>query len=206
MLWFTGWVHYQRGDRETAAATADRHLALATEHGFIGWIDIAMLLRHVRADAPPSLQALAELHRQMLSATVGAPWRQVFCLCVLAELYGEADRPEEALGVLASIPQAHRGASYAPEIQRIEGELLLRRPAPALDDAARRFQAAIDLARQRSEKSLELRAATSLARLWQRQGQCDEARRLLGEIYGWFTEGFDTADLRDARSLLAQLS
>lgn len=137
---------------------------------------------------------------------MGAPWRQVFCLCVLAELYGEADRPEEALRALALIPQSYRGASYAPEIQRIEGELLLRRSTPDADAAARCFRTAIDLARQRSEKSLELRAATSLARLWQRQGRHDEARRLLGEIYGWFTEGFDTTDLRTARRLLEEMA
>jgi len=75
-----------------------------------------------------------------------------------------------------------------------------------MDEAERCFRAAIDLARARTEKSLELRAATSLARLWQRQGKRDDARRLLGNVYGWFTEGFDTADLRAARGLLEDVS
>jgi adenylate cyclase len=68
------------------------------------------------------------------------------------------------------------------------------------------FRKALDIARQQEAKSLELRAATSLARLWQSQGERDEARESLGEIYGWFTDGFDTADLKDANSLLNELS
>jgi len=205
-LWFTGWVYYQRGDRETAAATADRQLALATEHGIASWIDAALLLSHLRADGRPSVPTLTELHHRYVSAwSGGAPWRLVFCLCVLADLFARAGHPEEALGALASIPEEARNAFYAPEIHRMQGELLLQRPLSAIEDAERCFRTAIDLARQRSEKSLELRAAMSLARLWQRQGKRDEARRLLTEVYGWFTEGFETADLRDARALLAQL-
>jgi predicted ATPase len=68
------------------------------------------------------------------------------------------------------------------------------------------FQQAFDIARSRSAKLLELRAATSLARLWQQQGKKDEARQMLAEIYGWFTEGFDTKDLQEAKALLAELS
>jgi predicted ATPase len=83
--------------------------------------------------------------------------------------------------------------------------LLASFDAPATEDAERSFRTAIDLARRRGEKSLELRAATSLARLWQQQGKRDVARRLLADIYGWFTKGFETADLKEAKALLGEL-
>ena len=94
---------------------------------------------------------------------------------------------------------------WDPEFHRLEGELFLARDPAAGPEAERAFHQAIDLARQHRTKSLELRSATSLGRLWQRQGKRQEAARLLGEIYGWFTEGFDTADLRAARGLLDEL-
>ena len=206
-LWFAACVHYQRGEWETAATTGDRLLALATEHEFSNWIGVALVLPHVRSRGRPDVDALAKLHRRIVSAaTGGGAWRHVFCLCILAELYAEAGHFDEALGALASIPEDHRSACHAPEIHRIEGELLLRRSAAAADAAERCFSAAIDLARARAEKSLELRAATSLARLWRRQGKRDDARRLLGDVYGWFTEGFATADLRAAKALLDEMS
>ena len=91
------------------------------------------------------------------------------------------------------------------EFHRLEGELLLARDPAAGPEAERAFRQAIELARQHSTKSWELRAAISLSRLWRRQGKRPEAARLLAEIYGWFTEGFDTADLREARVLLDEL-
>ncbi len=204
-LWFGSVVQYLRGDRESAAATADRAVALTREHAIVAWVDVNLVLSHVRPGERPDAETVAELRRRLLSWTGGAPWRQVVCLCVLAQLYAEAGLIEEALDALAAIPEEHRDAFYAPEIQRIEGELLLQRSA-SLDDAERRFRRAIDLARGRAEKSLELRAATSLARLWQGQGKREDAQQLLAAVYGWFTEGFETADLRAARTLLAELS
>ena len=91
------------------------------------------------------------------------------------------------------------------ELYRIKGELLLRQAVPDVHQAAACFQQALAIARRQQAKSWELRAAMSLARLWQRQGKRAEARHLLAEIYGWFTEGFDTADLQDARALLNTL-
>ena len=181
---------------------------MSAEHGFTGWPDAALSLTRIGAGQRPDTQALAELHRRLVSAwTGGAIWRQVFCLCALAEIHVEAGRVEEAVGALASIPEEARGAFYAPEIHRIEGELMLRRSQPATDEAERHFRTAIDLARARAEKSLELRAATSLARLWQGQGQSTKTREsLLAGVYASFTEGFATADLCGARSLLEQIS
>src|SRR5207249_5619041 len=88
---------------------------------------------------------------------------------------------------------------------RLQGEFLLRQVAPDAAQAEVYFQQALAIARRQQAKSWELRAAMSLSRLWQRQGKRDEARELLAPIYGWFTEGFDTADLQEAKALLEEL-
>ena len=95
---------------------------------------------------------------------------------------------------------------YEAEVYRIKGELLLRQAVPDATQADACFQQALTVARRQQAKSWELRAAMSLSRLWQRQGQRAEARKLLAPIYGWFTEGFDTADLQEARTLLDELA
>jgi predicted ATPase len=92
------------------------------------------------------------------------------------------------------------------ELHRLKGELLLQHVAPEVSHAETCFQQSLDIARLQGAKSLELRAGTSLARLWQRQGKRQEAYELLAPVYGWFTEGFDTADLREAKALLEKLS
>jgi hypothetical protein len=204
-LWFAACVHYHRGERAATTATAERLVALASAHELARWgqVEGNVLLALMKGE-PLTVEALAELHRQLVAAG-GARWRHVFCLCVLGELYADARHAEEGRRVLATITEEDRGAFYAPEVYRIEGELSLRGSTPATRDAERCFRTAIDLARRRGEKSLELRAATSLARLWQQEGKRDDARRLLADIYGWFTEGFDTADLKEAKALLAEL-
>ena len=92
------------------------------------------------------------------------------------------------------------------ELYRLKGELLLALSAENHGEAEAYFRQALEVARRQSAKAWELRAVTSLSRLLQKQGQNDEARRLLAEIYGWFSEGFDTADLKDAKALLEELS
>ena len=93
-------------------------------------------------------------------------------------------------------------ALWEPEVHRLMGDLLLRRNPSAPDRAEVSYRRAIECARSQEAKSWELRAATSLARLWRDQGKPAAARDLLAPIYGWFTEGFDTADLKDAKALL----
>ena len=101
---------------------------------------------------------------------------------------------------------------YEAELHRQRGELLLLREAKShaaqgsrdQHEAETCFQHALDVARQQQAKSFELRAAISLGRLWQRQGKTEQARQLLAEVYAWFTEGFDTVDLKEAKALLAQ--
>jgi predicted ATPase len=94
---------------------------------------------------------------------------------------------------------------YAAELSRLKGALLLQQAIPDAAQAEACFQQALDVARQQQAKSWELRAATSLARLWQSQGKRQEAYDVLAPVYHWFTEGFDTADLQEAKTLLDQL-
>src|SRR5262245_30833786 len=94
---------------------------------------------------------------------------------------------------------------WEAEVYRLKGALLLQLPLLDVDQAEACFQQALDVARRQQAKALELRAAMSLSRLWQQQGQRAEAHALLAPIYGWFTEGFDTADLQDAKALLEAL-
>jgi predicted ATPase len=118
-------------------------------------------------------------------------------------------KPEAGLAVLteAFTVVATTGARWwEAELYRLQGELLLHLPRSDVCQAETSFHYALDVARRQQAKALELRAAISLSRLWQQQGQSAEARQLLAGIYRWFTEGFDTADLRAAKALLADLA
>ena len=128
-------------------------------------------------------------------------------LASLAAAYGKAGRTDDALALVAealALVERRDERAWEAEIYRVKGELLLE--SGGSSEAETCFRRAIEIARRQSAKSLELRATTSLARLLDKQGKQDEARRMLGEIYGWFTEGFDTADLKDAKALLEELS
>jgi len=132
-----------------------------------------------------------------------------YCLALLAEAHGKVRQTEAGLAVLAeALTVAHENGEhhYEAELYRLQGELLLMRSAAEHTEAETCFHHALDVARRQQAKSLELRAAMSLARLWQRQGKSAEAYALRAPIYGWFTEGFETADLQEARALLEALS
>jgi predicted ATPase len=123
--------------------------------------------------------------------------------------YGKANRTDEAIAVASeALATAERTGEWVwePELHRLKGELLLSRSADQCAEAESCLQNALDAARRRLAKSPELRAATSLGRLWQLKGKREEARELVGAIYDWFTEGFDTADLKEAKALLEELS
>ena len=132
----------------------------------------------------------------------------------LAQAYGRAGQAEEGLSVLAealALVEEIGERYYEAEIYRLRGELLLVQgnqveAETSIHQAEGCFRHAIEVARRQQAKSWELRATTSLARLWREQDKQEEARESLAEIYRWFTEGFDTADLREAKVLLEQLS
>ena len=147
--------------------------------------------------------------RQGLGAwrATGAELARPYFLALLAEMYGKAKQAEEGLTVLAeALAQVHKTGEhfYAAELYRLQGELLLMQALPDEQQVETCFRQALDIARHQQAKSLELRAAMSLGRLWQRQGKIVHARQLLTGVYAWFTEGFDTADLQEAQALLEQ--
>jgi class 3 adenylate cyclase len=203
-LWFASWVHYQRGDRHATIEAAERLQSLAREHGFTPWADGPVVLLPAARGARIDREALTDLYAGILAGR-SASWRHLLCLCVLAELCLHAELPDEGLARLASISEKDRQTMFAPEVHRLEGELLLQRSAADVDVAERKFRHGLGLARERGEKSLELRAAMSLARLLASRGGTPEARAVLVPSYEWFTEGFDTADLIAAKALLTEL-
>jgi predicted ATPase len=130
-------------------------------------------------------------------------------LALLAEAYGTMGQPTAGLTGLAealTLTDKTGERWYEPELYRLKGALLLQQSVDNHEEAHACFQQALNVARAQQAKSLELRAATSLSRLWQQQGKRHEARQLLAEVYGWFTEGFGTTDLREAKVLLDQLA
>jgi hypothetical protein len=201
MLGYMTSVLYLLGDWPSAIASAEQCLALIEAHGFaVRAQPVRALLQAARRDRP---------HAATIDALQGVAsmptWRYMLSGCALAWLYGEADAPEQGLAMLAAMGDTERSGLYGPEIHRVEGELKRRIDPDAPGEAARCFQRALDLARSRDHRSLELRAATSLTRLWRDHGRRDDARRPLLEVYRWFTEGFETPDLKAARALLDEL-
>jgi predicted ATPase len=127
---------------------------------------------------------------------------------LLAEASGQAGQPEAGLEVLAeavTLVAATEERWWEAELHWLQGELLRQLPRPDVGQAEACFQQALDVACHQQAKTLELRAALSLARLWQGQGKRAAARQLLAEVSCWFTEGFDTVDLQEAKALLEEL-
>ena len=192
---------YARADALIAFATA-QGLAHRVEQGRIlrGWAlamqgDAAAGVAHIR-------QGLAA--RQDVEHKLGRP----YYLALLAEASGQAGQPEAGLTALAeacTLVAATEERWWEAEVYRLQGELLCQRPLSDVDQAEACFQQALHVARHQQAKSLELRAAMSLARLWQQQGKRATAYALLAPIYGWFTEGFDTADLQEIKALFEAL-
>jgi predicted ATPase len=132
----------------------------------------------------------------------------LYFLTLLAKAHGTIGEPETGLAVLTeALTHADKTGErwYGSELYRLKGELLLQQSFDYATDAETCFTQAIAIAQNQQAKSWELRAATSLAKLWQRQGKRHEAYDLLAPVYSWFTEGFDTADLKDAKTLLDAL-
>jgi tetratricopeptide (TPR) repeat protein len=202
-LGFVASLLHLRGDRQAVIDAGERCMAIIDAHGFRGRAGSVAVLLHAASGERPDVAAIDALeHKRTLDS---GTWLYALTGCTVASLYGEAGAPEQGLQMLARMSDEQRGGFYGPEVHRVEGELRRRLAPEAFDDAEGCFRLAIDLARRRELKSLELRAATSLARLRRDQGRRDEARRALIDVYGWFTEGFDTQDLRAAKALLDEV-
>ena len=132
-----------------------------------------------------------------------------FYVSNLATAYAELGQFDDAwrcIGEAETAVETTKYTWYEAEVNRIAGEIALLSPDPDAAKAEAYFERALTVARQQQAKSWELRAAMSLARLWRDQGKRDEARELLAPVYGWFTEGFDTRDLKEAKALLEELA
>jgi predicted ATPase len=150
-----------------------------------------------------------QLRQGMAGAlATGQTLARPLCLVLLAEAMESTGQVDEGLRVLAEALVAIEASGryeLLAEAYRLQGALLRRQTVPEPARAEACFQQALVIARRQQAKSWELRAAVSLSRLWQQQGKHAEARTLLAPVYGWFTEGFDTADLQEARVLLDEL-
>jgi tetratricopeptide (TPR) repeat protein len=201
-------IHHLRGDYAEAFAKIEDVVALAEAQGSLDYIQDGAAMR-ISAEimAATDREQVSELSRRLTTGLVGqagrSTWRDVIVLCLVADAFRRTGDVALGLEALDGIAEEHRAGFFASEVERIRGELHLGREAP--DEAERCLRRAIEMARGRSERSLELRAATSLARFLSGTGKRREARRVLAEVYGWFTEGLDTADLVQARALLDDL-
>jgi predicted ATPase len=192
-------------------ALADVLLTLATAQGFPLFVGSGTCWRGwALAMQGQSEAGLAQLHQGMaVVLAMGQTLTRPLDLVLRAEAAEHTGQVEEGLPLLAearTVLEAYERGDLVSETYRLQGELLLRRAVPDAAQAEASFRQALAIARRQQAKSWELRAATSLSRLWQCQGKRDEARELLAPIYGWFTEGFDTADLQEAKALLDEWS
>jgi predicted ATPase len=208
------WAATVQQFRRDALATqeqAEALIALSTEQGFPQWLAGGTILRGwALAERGEREEGMAQMRQGMAAwQATGAEVDRPYFLALLAEAYGTADQKEEALSVLAealALVQRSGDRYWEAELHRLKGEMLLIQAIPDKAQAETCFQQVLAMARRQEAKALELRAAMSLSRLWQQQGKRDEARELLTPVYGWFTEGFDTADLQEAKALLDEWS
>jgi predicted ATPase/class 3 adenylate cyclase len=208
--WAT-FLHHRRREVSAVHAQADALLTLATAQGFslhVGW---ATCWRGWALAAQGQGAAGLSILRQGIAGVLatGQTLSRPLCLILLAEATGHVGQVEEELRLLTetlrTFETSGRG-DFLAEAHRLQGESLLHQTVPDEAQADTCFQEALAIARHQQAKSWELRAAMSLARLWQQQGERAAARDLLAPIYGWFTEGFDTVDLQEAKALLEALA
>ena len=200
-----------RRDAVATHAHAEALMALADVWGFGLRCEQGRLLRGwaLAMQGRPA-EGVAQIRQVFaVSPNLGPGLYRSYYLSLLAEACGQMEQPEAGLRAVAESLTlvATTGVRWwEAELSHMQGVLQLQLPSPDVSQAERCFQQALAVARSQQAKAFELRAALSLSRLWQQQGQQAAAHALLAPIYGWFTEGFDTLDLQAARALLEQLS
>jgi predicted ATPase len=210
-LLYASRVHGLRGEWQAGLELAEALISLSSEHGFPQYVGNGAFMRAaILADQGKLQEGIAGMGSIMEALRgTGSVLALPLMLSFLAEAQGKAGQAEEGLALIAEAQEfvAKTGERFTEaEIHRTKGELLLARTPSDPAGAEASFREALDVARRQSAKSWELRAAASLARFWQQQGRKEEAREVLAPIYDWFTEGFDTRDLKDAKALLEQLA
>jgi predicted ATPase len=203
--------HQLRREERCTQACAEAALTLGTAQGFPYLMAYGAILRGwALAQRGQAKEGVEQITQGSLAyRATGAEVLLPYFLALLAEAYGIMEQPETGLTALAealTVVDKTGARFYEPELYRLKGDLLLQQNSANQVEAESCFSQAISIARSQPAKSFELRAATSLARLWQQQGKCQEAHDLLAPVYNWFTEGFDTADLQAAQALLEALA
>jgi predicted ATPase len=219
----TAMFHQFRQEETAVREQAEALLTLSTEHGFAYRAAVATIMRSwVLAAEDQAKEGVVRMQEGLAAQwATGAEAVAPYFLALRAEIYGKMGQPEEGLAALAeasAIRQRTGEQWYEAELWRLKGELTLaqssvqslassvQNPQSAIrnpqSEAETCFLKAIEIAQKQQAKSLELRAAMSLARFWQQQGKTAEARQMLAEIYDWFTEGFETKDLQEAKALI----
>jgi len=204
-------VHQARREPQAAHEQAAALMTLATDQGFAYHLARGMVLHGWSLAMQGQGEAgITEIRQGMAAHTAtGAKSGQPYFLGLLADAYGVSGHLEAGLEVLAEAlveMETSKVRFHAAELYRLKGVFLLKQPLPDVPQAEACLHRALDIARQQGARSWELRAATSLARLWCEQDKRQGAYDLLLPVYEWFTEGFDTVDLQDAGALLAQLT
>jgi predicted ATPase len=204
-------LHQFRQEAQAAHDRAADSIALAAQQGFaalyVAWGTVPQGWALTRQGQWAAGMAKLREGSAATVATGSEQWRPYY-LALLAEAAGAAGQPEDGLRLLAEAQEVMARTDerfYEAELSRLTGVLHLAHAPTAQAEAEANMRHALEVARHQEAKSLELRAAVSLSRLWQHQGKRVEARELLAPVYGWFTEGFDTADLQEAKTLLEAL-
>jgi predicted ATPase len=209
-------LHQARREGSQTQERAEATITVSTEQGFPYWLTWGTIMRGwALVGQGQREEGIAQIHQGLAAdRATGAELARPYHLALLAEAYGKGGQVEEGVHelveALAIVDKAGERL-WEAELYRLKGQLTLAQSrvqglaSSVQKDAEACFQKAIEVACQQSAKSLELRAVMSLSRLWQQQGKLEEARKLLAEIYDWFTEGFDTVDLQEAKGLLEEL-
>ena len=210
VLNFSAWTHIHCGNYAATNALVDEFSALKDQTGSVFWGAWGMMQRGcllaLTGKASDAVQTITCGVTAMRST--GTTMWMPFWLSYLARANAEIGQPDDArrcIGEAMAAVETAKERWCEAEVNRIAGEIALLSPEPDVAKAEAYFERALAVAREQQAKSWELRAAMSMARLWRDQGNRDEARDLLAPVYGWFTEGFDTLDLKEAKALLDAL-
>jgi DNA-binding winged helix-turn-helix (wHTH) protein/predicted ATPase/class 3 adenylate cyclase len=212
LVWTLSWaaiLHCHRREPQAALEQLEAAVALATQHKFVQWAAQGTILcGRLLAMQGHAAEGIAQVQQGLAAyRATGSALLQPYFLALLAEAYWSVGQVEAGLTVLTEALRLVDDTGerwYQAELYRLKGELLLDLSVERHVEAALCLQQALDIACHQQAKSLELRAAVSLARLWQQQGKSAAARQLLVESYRWFTEGFATADLQEVQGLLQE--
>jgi adenylate cyclase len=197
-----------RRDWPAARQAAEAELAIAEEQGFRYWVAVAKGYRGLALAHQGEIAEGIRMVNTCVEEIGGPAGTEPFWLVFLSGVHVSSANAEAAMNLLAEAARQIERTdqrTYESELHRLQGELTLLRDAGAFDKAEASFMRALEAARRQQARSLELRAATSLAFCWQQQGKRAEACQLLRDVYAWFAEGFEAPDLKQAKALVDEL-